>query len=61
MRSSVQPRFTVQGFLIFLFFGETFSFVFFSQRLLQADMCVVSNLRGGRVPSWHATFSLVIV
>ena len=29
MRSFVQPRFMVQGFHIFLFFGETFSFVFF--------------------------------
>ena len=45
----------------FFFFGETFSFVDFSQGLFQADMCVVSILRGGRVPSWHATFSFVIV
>ena len=60
MRSFVQPRFTVQGFLIF-FFGETFPFVFFSQGLFQAYTCVVSNLCGGRVPTWHATFSFVIV
>ena len=60
MRSFIQQRFTVQGFLIF-FWGETFSFDFFSQGLLQADICVVSNLRGGRAPSWHATFSFVTV